>query len=94
MNPSEKSRFDRLYEKYLTALKLQELRPSTIDCYSRAVHQTAEYFDRCPDTLTKDQLKAYFSDLVDTRSWSLVKIVWSGNAPANPTLVFGPQLSI
>ncbi len=75
MHPSEQFRFDKLYQQYLVALKLQGLRPKTIDSYSRAVRKTAEYFDCCPDTLTKSQLKTYFSHLVDTRSWSLVKIV-------------------
>jgi len=75
MNASEKSRYEELYQKYLVALKLQGLRPKTIDGYSRAIRKITEYFDCCPDTLTKDQLKIYFSHLIDTRSWSLVKIV-------------------
>ena len=75
MHTSEQTHFDQLYQQYLVALKLQGLRPKTIDSYSRAVRKTAEYFDCCPDTLTKTQLKTYFSHLVDTRSWSLVKIV-------------------
>jgi len=78
MNPSDKSRFDKLYQRLLTALKLQGLRPKTIESYSRAVRKIAEHFDCCPDTLTKDQLKSYFSYLVDNRSWSLVKIVRNG----------------
>lgn len=75
MNTSEQSRFDKLYQQYLVSLKLQGLRPKTIDSYSRAVRKIAEHFNCCPDSLTKDQLKSYFSHLVDTRSWSLVKIV-------------------
>jgi len=75
MNSSEQSRFDKQYHQYLVTLKLQGLRPKTIDSYSRAVRKIADYFDCCPDSLTKDQLKTYFSHLVDTRSWSLVKIV-------------------
>lgn len=78
MSPSKKARFDNLYQKHLTALKLQGLRPKTIDSYSRAVRKITEYFDHCPDTLTKSQLKSYFSHLVDTRSWSHVKIVRNG----------------
>jgi len=75
MKDSEQSRFDKLYQRYLTALKLQGLRPKTIESYSGAVRKIAAYFDSCPDTLTKDQLKSYFSYIVDNRSWSLVKIV-------------------
>ncbi len=74
MLPTEQRRFDSLFQKLLLALKLQGLSRKTIDCYSRAVHKTADYFDCCPDTLSKDQLKDYFSYLVDSRSWSTVKI--------------------
>jgi len=74
MNLSEQVRFDKLYQQYLDNLKLQGLRPKTIDSYSRAIRKIAEYFNCCPDSLSKDQLKSYFSHLVDTRSWSLVKI--------------------
>lgn len=62
----------------MVSLKLQGLRPSTIDGYSRAIRKISEYFDCCPGTLTKDQFKTYFSHLVDTRSWSMVKIVRNG----------------
>lgn len=75
MNSTEQVRFDKLYQQYLVTLKLQGLRPKTIDSYSRAVRKISAHFDCCLDSLTKDQLKSYFSHLVDTRSWSLVKIV-------------------
>jgi len=74
MNPTEQNRFEHLFQKLLLCLKLQGLSKNTIDSYSRAVRKTAEYFECCPDTLTKDQLKLYFSHLVDSRSWSTVKI--------------------
>lgn len=74
MKPSEQKRFESLYKKLLRSLKLQGLSKNTIDSYSRAVRKIAEYFESCPDTLTKDQLKHYFSELVDSRSWSTVKI--------------------
>lgn len=31
-------------------------------------------FDRCPDQLSSEDFKTYFASLIDTRSWSLVKI--------------------
>jgi len=74
MLPTEQSRFEHLYKKLLQSLKLQGFSSNTIDSYSRAVRKAAEYFECCPDTLTKDQLKHYFSDLVDSRSWSTVKV--------------------
>ena len=74
MIPTEQIRFEALFEKLLLSLKLQGLSKNTIESYSRAVRKTAEFFESCPDTLTKDQLKNYFSHLVDSRSWSTVKI--------------------
>jgi len=76
--PTKNSHFDTLYQKHLTALKLQGLRPKTIDAYSRAIRRMHDYFNCCPDTLTKDQLKNYFSDLVDSHSWSTVKLDRNG----------------
>ena len=86
MNATDNARFKHLYAKLLTALKLQGLRPKTIDAYSRAVRRITKHFDCCPDTLTKDQVKSYFSTLVDSHSWSTVKLDRSVNAPAIPTL--------
>lgn len=74
MIASEKSRFDALYDQHLTALKLQGKAQKTIDSYARALRRVAHFVDRCPDDLTKADLTAYFSQLVDTRSWSTVKI--------------------
>ncbi len=74
MNPSERKRFDKLYQQHLTALKLQGKSKSTISMYARAVRRIAEHFDRCPDNLTVEELKEYFSQLVDSHSWSTVKV--------------------
>ena len=73
MEPIEQKRFEQLYQKHLTNLKLQGKRPSTIDLYSRPIRRLARFFDRCPDTLTADDLKTYFAALVQTHSWSTVK---------------------
>lgn len=74
MNKRESTKFEKLYHKYLRALKLQGYSDSTIDCYSRGMRRVAEYFDLCPDSrLTKDDLKQYFIDLLKTHSWSTVK---------------------
>lgn len=74
MNASEESRFDALYAQHLTALKLQGKAPKTIDGYSRAIRRLGAHFDRCPDELGRRDFKAYFSGLIDSRSWSTVKI--------------------
>jgi len=74
MESSEVKRFASLYERHLKLLKLQGKSKSTIDSYSRAVRRIKGHYDCCPDQLTKDQLENYFSDLVESHSWSTVKI--------------------
>lgn len=79
MTPNETKRFKPLYNKFMQALTLQGLSESTIDGYSRGVRRVATYFDCCPDTrLTQDQLKEYFADLLDTHSWSTIKLDLNG----------------
>lgn len=74
MEASEKSRFDTLYAQHLRALKLQGKAEATRDSDARAVRRAAVFFDRCPDRLDAEDFKRYFEHLIDTRSWSLVKI--------------------
>ena len=78
MKPSEQSRFNKLYQHHIRALKLQGLSDKTIDVYARAVRRVSAYFDCCPDHLSTDQLASYFADLVDSHSWSTVKIDRNG----------------
>jgi hypothetical protein len=74
MESSEVKRFADLYERHLELLKLQGKSDSTIRAYSQAVRRIRDHYDCCPDTLTKEQLENYFVDLVDSHSWSIVKI--------------------
>jgi integrase len=74
MNKSEQKRFDELYHKHLRALKLQGMSDKTIDAYSRAVRRISAWFDCCPDRLEPEQLAGYFSELVESHSWSTVKL--------------------
>jgi site-specific recombinase XerD len=79
MKPEDKARFIRLYEQTLQELKLQGLRHRTIDSYSRALWRVARFFDRCPDDLSADELKRYFSALLDKPySWSSIKVELCG----------------
>ena len=78
MTPTEQQRFNLLYEQHLTNLKLQGKRPATIDAYSRAVRRISAFFDRSPDTLSTADLKAYFASLIQTHSWSTVKLDRNG----------------
>ena len=78
MNSSEQSRFDDLYQRHLRMLKLQGKSDKTIDVYARAVRRVANHFDCCPDRLTPEQLEIYFGQLVDSHSWSTVKVDRNG----------------
>ena len=78
MDSSEQSRFDDLYQRHLRMLKLQGKSVKTIDVYARAVRRVSKHFDCCPDQLTPEQLEIYFGQLVDSHSWSTVKVDRNG----------------
>ncbi len=78
MEHAEQVRFDELYQRHLRLLKLQGKSDKTIDVYARAVRRVANHFDCCPDTLTPEQLEVYFGQLVDSHSWSTVKVDRNG----------------
>lgn len=78
MNELEQKHVDFLYLQHITNLKLQGKRPATIDAYARAVRRITEYFDRSPDTLSTQDLKQYFNALIQTHSWSTVKLDRNG----------------
>jgi len=78
MNNAQKKRYQSLYEQHINALKRQGKSESTIDVYARAVRRVTAFFDRCPDKLTVDDLKTFFSSLVKTHSWSTVKVDRNG----------------
>lgn len=78
MKKSEVNRFNKLYERHLRLLKLQGKSQKTIDAYSRALRRIRDYFDCSPDLLTFKQLETYFGNLVETHSWSTVKIDRNG----------------
>ena len=66
--------FKRNYERHLQHLKLKGLQPKTIDAYSRAIRQAGERFDQQIDDLSAQQLTDYFSERLDSHSWSAVKL--------------------
>lgn len=78
MNSQQVKRFNTLYQRHLNLLKLQGKSQKTIDAYSRAVRRVRDHFDCCPDQLTPEQLETYFGQLVDSHSWSTVKIDRNG----------------
>lgn len=74
MKQSEVKRFAALYDRHCNLLKLQGKSQSTIDAYSRAVRRIRDYHDCCPDRLSKAQLEHYFGELIESHSWSTVKL--------------------
>jgi integrase len=78
MNSEQVKRFNTLYQRHLNLLKLQGKSQKTIDAYSRAVRRVRDHFDCCPDQLTPEQLETYFGQLVDSHSWSTVKVDRNG----------------
>lgn len=78
MQPKQQRRFDTLYQRHLRALKLQGLSDKTIDVYGRAVRRVSQAYDCCPDQLTTEQLEAHFAALVESHSWSTVKVDRNG----------------
>jgi len=78
MKSSERTRFDSLYKRHLRALKLHGMSDSTMDVYARAVRRITQSYDCCPDRLTTEQLEAHFAELVESHSWSTVKVERNG----------------
>jgi len=78
MNTSQTQRYNFLYEQHLVNLRLQGKRPSTIDAYARAVRRITAFFDKSPDSLTTADLKQYFHCLIQTHSWSTIKLDRNG----------------
>ena len=68
------SNFKNNYQTHLKHLRLKGLQPKTIDAYSRAIRRIGAYFDHQIDDLSEPQLIDYFTDLLDTHSWSAVKL--------------------
>jgi len=74
MNSHDKKIFDIHYQQLLQCLKLQGKADATIDAYSRALRRVTEHFDCMPEQLSPDNLKDYFAALVESHSWSTVKV--------------------
>lgn len=67
-------KFNDFYRKHLKYLKLAGMQPKTVEAYSRAIRRIGNYFDCRIDNLTTDQLLDYFHELLESHSWSAVKL--------------------
>ena len=74
MNDKDQARFDHLYEQHVNALILQGKSKKTQEMYARSLRKICAQFDMPPDRLTVEHYKTYFLALVDSHSWSSVKI--------------------
>ena len=74
MKPRSKEKFEQNYQSHLQHLKLKGLQPKTIEAYSRAIRRIGAYFDHEIDALNASQLTGYFTDLLESHSWSAVKL--------------------
>lgn len=74
MTTSSDSPFKQNYQNHLKHLKLKGLQPKTIEAYARAIRRIGQYFDEQINDLTEQQLTDYFTDLLESHSWSAVKL--------------------
>jgi len=74
MTSSSESTFKQNYQTHLQHLKLKGLQPKTIEAYSRAIRRIGKYFKFEINDLSEQQLINYFHDLLESHSWSTVKL--------------------
>lgn len=74
MTASFEANFKRLYNIHLQHLKLKGLQPKTIDAYARAIRRIGAYFEYQIEDLSEPQLLDYFTGLLNSHSWSAVKL--------------------
>jgi site-specific recombinase XerD len=73
MSPKEKRRFEQQHDKMVQDLVLQGYSDKTVDVYTRGVRRLVGRYNKCPDKVSKKQLKDHFSLLVSSHSWSTIK---------------------
>lgn len=74
MTTSTESNFKKNYQTHLKHLKLKGLQPKTIEAYARAIRRIGVYFNEQINDLSEQQLLDYFTDLLESHSWSAVKL--------------------
>lgn len=74
MEATSERDFKRKYQSHLKHLKLKGMQPKTIDAYSRALRRIGARFKFRIDDLSEKQLTDYFTELLQSHSWSAVKL--------------------
>ena len=72
---SSDTNFKQNYQNAISStLSSRVCSPKTIEAYTRAIRRIGAYFDEQIDDLTEQQLTDYFTDLLESHSWSAVKL--------------------
>jgi integrase/recombinase XerD len=74
MTASSESNFKQNDQTHLKHLKLKGLQPKTLEAYARAIRRLGAYFEHQIDDLSEQPLTDYFTDLLESHSWSAVKL--------------------
>jgi site-specific recombinase XerD len=74
MNTREQRLFDANYAQFTRRLVLNGYSKATIDNYTRGLRRLALWYDKGPNKrLKKADFEAYFTELLQTHSWSTIK---------------------
>lgn len=74
MNSTETHKFQQAYARFQRLLKLQGFAEATCDSYGRGIRRLADWCNCCPHAgLTQRQFENFFSQLIQSHSWSTVK---------------------
>lgn len=74
MNAEQLDKFEKLLAAYEQALRLQRKRERTIETYCQYLWKVAKHFNRCPDDLSADELKSYFSWMLSRYASNTVNV--------------------
>lgn len=74
MTASSVGDFNQQYDSLLKHLRLKGLQPKTVDAYSRAIRRIGAHFDGQISDLSEPELTEYFSELLESHSWSTLKL--------------------
>lgn len=94
MTASSEANFKRLYQTHLKHLRLKGLQPKTIEAYARAIRRIGAYFDHQLDERCEQPLTEYFTDLLDSHSWSAVKLDLYGLKFFYPPVLHKPWVNV
>jgi integrase/recombinase XerD len=74
MNNIELRKFEQAYAQFERLLKLRGYSEATQDSYLRSLRRFAHWASKCPHKrMSKDLFENYFSELLESHSWSTIK---------------------